>query len=74
MQEEYLILHRLQRASRLLRETSRSVTEICFDAGFESLSSFSSLFRRRVGVSPRDFRNTQGRIRKIEEVSLPVSA
>lgn len=64
---EYLTRYRLDLASRLLRETARSVTDICFDVGFESLGSFSSLFRRHMGVSPRAFRSAHGRIRKIEE-------
>ena len=71
---EYLTRHRLGRASRLLRETARSVTDVCLDVGFESLGSFSSLFRRHIGVSPRAFRSAQRRIRKIEEELLPVSA
>ncbi len=43
---------RLEHAQRLLH-TGRSVTDVCFDVGFESsLGSFSTLFKTRVGVSP----------------------
>jgi AraC family transcriptional regulator len=52
----YLTRHRLEKAHRLLHQTARSVTEICFECGFESLSSFSSLFRRWFGMSPREAR------------------
>lgn len=52
----YLTRHRLQRAAGLLRQSGPSVTEVCLDAGFESLASFSNLFRRHYGVSPRKFR------------------
>jgi AraC-like DNA-binding protein len=48
---------RLMRAKQLLLETDLSVTEICFECGYESLGSFSHLFRQRVGCSPRAFRN-----------------
>jgi AraC family transcriptional regulator len=51
--------HRLERARHLLRETGRSVTEICLEAGFESLSSFSTLFSRTYGASPRDYRRAK---------------
>jgi len=51
--------HRLERARRLLRETDRSITEICLEAGFESLGSFSTLFRRTYGASPRQYRRPQ---------------
>jgi AraC family transcriptional regulator len=53
---EYLRRRRLDRAARLLRETEAPVTEICLDSGFESLGSFSTLFRARFGASPREFR------------------
>ncbi len=47
---------RLERAKHLLTVTDRSVTEICFDVGFSSLGTFSVLFKRHVGSSPKDFR------------------
>ncbi len=40
----------------LLRETDRSVTEICFEVGFCSLGTFSRTFRDIVGESPRAYR------------------
>ena len=40
----------------LLRETDRPVTEICFDVGFNSLGTFSRLFREVVGESPSGYR------------------
>ena len=53
---EYLTRVRLERAKELLTVTSRPVTEVCFDVGFTSLGSFSTLFRRQVGLSPMEFR------------------
>lgn len=41
----YLQRRRVERAMELLRETSRPVTEICFDVGFNSLGTFSRTFR-----------------------------
>ncbi|MBI1787709.1 MAG: helix-turn-helix transcriptional regulator [Acidobacteria bacterium] len=49
---QYLTARRLERAQALLAGSDRSVTEISLEVGFESPSSFSTLFRRRVGVSP----------------------
>ncbi|CAA9574365.1 MAG: Transcriptional regulator, AraC family [uncultured Truepera sp.] len=46
---------RLERARYLLR-TGRSVTDTCFDVGFESLGSFSGLFKAQVGVAPVHYR------------------
>nr|HMN29725.1 helix-turn-helix transcriptional regulator [Caldilineaceae bacterium] len=55
-----LVERRLERAQQLLRQSDHSVTEICFAVGFESLGSFSWLFRRRFGRSPEQFRRTIG--------------
>lgn len=54
--KEFLTRLRLERARQLLTITTRSVTEICFDVGFSSLGTFSVLFKRHVGCSPREFR------------------
>jgi AraC-like DNA-binding protein len=50
------IRSRLDRARLLLVSGERSVTEICMAVGFSSHGSFSTLFARRVGVSPSEYR------------------
>ena len=52
----YLTRRRIERAKSLLRAANLSVTEICFIVGFESLGSFSALFRRLVGQTPSAYR------------------
>jgi len=52
----YLRRRRLEAAERLLARTELSVTAVCYRVGFESLGSFSSLFRRHAGLSPNAFR------------------
>lgn len=54
--QEYRSRRRMERAARALRSTDAPVTEIALDAGFSSLGSFSSLFKRQFGASPREFR------------------
>lgn len=64
----FLREQRLGRAAEALRETERTVSDIAIANGFESLPSFSALFRRRFGLPPREFRASHGRsgaIRKI---------
>jgi len=56
---QYLQQRRLTNARELLRSTERTVTEICLEVGFESMTSFSALFRRVYGCSPREFRSSQ---------------
>ena len=45
----YLQRRRVERAMFMLRESDRTVTEICFDVGFTSLGTFSRTFRDIVG-------------------------
>ncbi len=52
----YRTRRRLERAARLLEETDIPVIDVCLDTGFESAGSFSSLFRRKYGASPSEFR------------------
>jgi len=52
----YLIGLRIEEASRLLRSTDRSITEIAFDVGFSDSNYFSRQFRKLTGRSPREYR------------------
>jgi AraC-like DNA-binding protein len=52
----YLQRRRVERSMFLLRETDRSVTDICFDIGFTSRGTFSRTFREIVGETPSDYR------------------
>jgi AraC-like DNA-binding protein len=53
---QYLRARRLERAKELLVTTAYPVTEICDQIGFQSLGSFSSLFRRLTGETPAEYR------------------
>ena len=61
---EYLTRKRVERAKELLAESELTVTEICFEVGFESLGSFSTLFHRIVGWSPSIYRARAWEMRK----------
>jgi AraC-like DNA-binding protein len=52
----YLQRRRVERAMYLLRESDRSVTDICMDVGFTSLGTFSRTFRDIVRVTPSEYR------------------
>lgn len=55
---QYLIDRRIEEAKKHLKN-GMSVTETCFAVGFNSLGSFSVLFKTRTGRSPAQFRNEQ---------------
>jgi AraC-like DNA-binding protein len=56
----YLQRRRVERAMFLLRETNRSVTDICCEVGFLSLGTFSRTFGDVVGESPTAYRRRAG--------------
>jgi len=53
---QYLVERRIERAKELLSSQDLRVTDICFEVGFESLGSFSSLFHKTVGHPPVTYR------------------
>ncbi|HEY3759663.1 MAG TPA: helix-turn-helix transcriptional regulator [Solirubrobacteraceae bacterium] len=52
----YLLTRRLERAAALLRDTDRSVADICFSVGLQSVGSFTTSFTRTFGRSPTAYR------------------
>ncbi len=54
---EYVLTKRIEHATRLLKETEKSVKEIAFAVGFTRANSFSKIFKRVVGCSPRHYRS-----------------
>lgn len=55
---EYINIHRIQEAKRLLEETSMSVSEISLFLGYESLTYFEKVFKTYMTVSPLKYRKT----------------
>jgi len=62
---EYIIDIRLGYAARLLVDTSRSISEISFECGFNNLSNFNRIFKRKKGCSPSEFRENYHKTRII---------
>jgi AraC-like DNA-binding protein len=54
---QYLTQTRVEAAKILLAKEGISITDVCNSIGFESLGSFSSLFRKQSGHSPQYYRN-----------------
>jgi AraC-like DNA-binding protein len=58
---QFIVEQRLLLAAGLLAGSARPVSDVCADTGFASAGSFSTLFRRRFGMSPRAYRASQNR-------------
>jgi AraC-like DNA-binding protein len=54
---QYLTFKRLEKAKQLLEKEGLSITEVCNSVGFESLGSFSTLFKKESGYAPQYYRN-----------------
>lgn len=53
---QYLVERRIEKAKELLSANELRVTDVCFEVGFQSLGSFSSLFHKAVGHPPITYR------------------
>jgi AraC-like DNA-binding protein len=53
---QYLIFVRIEKAMELLK-TGSPVADVCYAVGFESVSSFSGLFKRMAGTTPSDYQS-----------------
>ena len=62
---EYIIEQRLGYASRMLVDTTNSVAEICYACGFNNLSNFNRIFKKKKNCSPTEFRENYHKTRII---------
>jgi AraC-like DNA-binding protein len=68
---QYLIFVRVEKAMELLK-AGVPVSEVCYSVGFESLSSFSRLFKRMAGMTPSDY-TTKEQLIKAKIVESPLT-
>ncbi len=54
---DYIIETRLGYASRKLADSSMSILEVCYTSGFNNISYFNRIFKKKKGCTPTDFRN-----------------
>jgi|AutmiccommuBRH23_1029490.scaffolds.fasta_scaffold01123_8 AraC-like DNA-binding protein len=64
-----LIEFRINRAKQLLLESSLPISEISLQVGYTSFSHFAQIFRQETGVSPGDYRRSQGNIRRNMDIN-----
>src|SRR5262244_1601769 len=67
---KFISAMRLDEAKRLLLNTNLSITDICFEVGYNSLSTFTRRFTQRVVLGPREFRYLAERITPASVESL----
>lgn len=60
---EYLNDLRLGIASRYLVDTNKTIAEICYECGFNNLSNFNRIFKKRKGYTPKEFRENYSKMR-----------
>lgn len=53
---EYIVDIRLGYAARMLVDSTKNISEICYECGFNNLSNFNRTFKAKRGLTPRDFR------------------
>jgi AraC-like DNA-binding protein len=66
---DFLTRRRIDRAKQLLARDECPVTEVCLAVGYESLGSFSSMFRSAVGRSPLEYRQSLRRVFPVPRIA-----
>lgn len=61
---DYLLDIRIGHAAKVLIETEKNISEICFESGFNNISNFNRSFKKLKGCTPREFRSQQTMITK----------
>ena len=69
---QYITQKRLDKAKELLKE-NKAVTDVCSEVGFESIGSFSVLFKKEIGFAPQYYRNMAYK-KKMEQQAQPKKA
>ncbi len=64
----FLSALRLQAAKRMLLTTSLSVIDVCFEAGYNSLGTFTTRFTQRVGLPPYKLRKLGSNFKNVEQL------
>jgi AraC-like DNA-binding protein len=59
---QYLMYVRIEKARQLL-QSNTTVSEVCFSIGFNSISSFTGLFKKTVGLTPSAYQNIQHQLK-----------
>lgn len=62
---DYIIDIRLGYAARLLVDSTMSIAEICYDCGFNNLSNFNRIFKKKKSCSPKEFRENYRKKKKL---------
>ena len=53
---EFVLVYRLETATRLLDDTKKSITEVALESGFQSVRNFNRAFRKKMKISPSEYR------------------
>ncbi|MEW6468960.1 MAG: AraC family transcriptional regulator [Bacteroidota bacterium] len=64
---QYLKEKRIEKAKLLLAQSELSISDICYSVGFESVSSFTTLFKAVTGLNPRRYR--QNHLEKEQKIA-----
>jgi len=66
---QYLTQKRIEKAKQLLAE-NKAINDVCSEVGFESIGSFSTLFKKEIGFAPTFYRNVAW-LKKQEQKKQP---
>lgn len=58
--QDYLTMLRINRAKELLRSTNLSISEVCYQVGYQDIRTFNRVFKRVAALRPGEFKKLYG--------------
>jgi len=52
-------------ATRMMVDSDKNISEICFSCGFNNISNFNRIFKKRQGITPTEFRQTFHGVKRV---------
>ncbi|SDR76608.1 AraC-type DNA-binding protein [Polaribacter sp. KT25b] len=67
---EFVIDFRITQVIKLLQETNKTIREICYECGFNNISNFNRIFKKKMNVTPKSYRNKIQRISNLKNAGF----
>lgn len=67
---QFVIDFRITQSIKLLQETNKTIKEICYECGFNNISNFNRIFKKRMEVTPKSYRNGVKEFNNLNKIDL----
>ena len=65
---EYITHLRINASCEMLRYTDQKIIDIAQNCGYYNLSNYNRIFRKKIGVTPKEFRNRFNSVKESDDI------